>query len=99
MTVIEKMFSVSSSEIIYLDEKTIKSMEKVPFFDEWLKANCGEYLSAEELSDIFRLIKVGEKRELSRSERLRMEHLEQKRLRFSRCRFEKVYEAQLGKKP
>jgi hypothetical protein len=98
--VTEKMFSASSTEIIYLDEKTIESMRYVPFFDEWLRASCGEHLSHEEIYEMSLLMTTRdyEKKPLSGSEALRLERLSKQDSSYLHCWMNKVYEAQVGKK-
>jgi hypothetical protein len=98
MNVIDKMFSASSTEIIYLDEKTVHSMQRIPFFDEWIKANCPERLSDDEITDLSRLV-FKEKTELASSQLIRLEELRKKDKRFHDCLLQKTYDAQFGKKP
>ena len=46
--VIENMFNQSSNNILYLNSSNLKKLRKVPFFDEWIIANCGAFTVEEE---------------------------------------------------
>ena len=97
--IIDKMFNTGSDEIIYLDWDTAKSMESVPFFDEWIGASCLRLTSEAEM-DYWRLLakKWEEKSTLTKSEKAYFNYLEERKRNFDTCFREKLKEAQLKEK-
>jgi hypothetical protein len=92
---VDKMFSTASDEIEYLDEKTVKSMKKVPFFDEWVKASCGENLTDDESYEhTVLLMKKMDGKTLTTAEEYYYNHLNEKSGKFSKCRWERLRKAQ-----
>lgn len=59
-TLIDKMFETGSDTIEYLDQNTIDTMGKVPFYDEWIKSACAAPLTDEE-QNMFRFLFIQEK--------------------------------------
>jgi hypothetical protein len=96
--IIDKMFNTASDEITYLGLNTVKSMESVPFFDEWIGARCLQLTFAEEM-DYWRLLtkKWGEKSTLTKSEKSYFNYLKEIKRNFNNCLREKLKEAQLKK--
>jgi hypothetical protein len=97
--IINKMFNTGSDEITYLDWESAKSMESVPFFDEWLGASCLR-LTTEEEMDYSRLLskKWGEKSTVKKSEKSYLDYLKGRKEKFNKCLREKLGEAQLKEK-
>jgi hypothetical protein len=93
--VIEKMFEYGSEGIFYLDKTTVKSMLNVPFFEEWIIANCGKFTDEEwnELNDL----RYSDK-ELSNAEKHYMKYLKNKEKSILTCRLNKIKEHQLNQK-
>jgi hypothetical protein len=92
--VIEKMFQYSSKNIYFLEYNTVKTMKKVPFFEEWIIANCGdrtEYfekfwkLFNKKLNDI----------KLTEAEQFYFDYLSEKEEKYFKCRGDKIKAAQL----
>ena len=94
--IINKMFNTGSGEITYLDWDVVKSMESVPFFNEWIGASCLR-LTSEEKMDYWRLLakKWQEKNTLAESEKVYFNYLKEKTNSFNKCFREKLKEAQL----
>ena len=94
--IINKMFNTGSGEITYLDSDVVKSMESVPFFNEWIGASCLRLTSEEEM-DYWRLLakKWQEKNTLAESEKVYFNYLKEKTNSFNKCFREKLKEAQL----
>lgn len=97
--IINKMFNTGSDKITYLDWDSAKSMESVPFFDEWVGANCLR-LTSEEERDYSRLLakKWEEQSTLTKSEKSYLNYLKEKKEKFNKCFREKLEEAQLKEK-
>lgn len=97
--IINKMFNTGSDEITYLDWDTAKSMESVPFFDEWIGASCLRLTSEEEM-DYWRLLakKWEGKNTLTKSEKFYFNYLKERTNNFNKCFREKLKEAQLKEK-
>ena len=97
--IINKIFNTGSDDITYLDWTTAKSMESVPFFDEWVGASCLR-LTAEEEMDYWRFLakKWEEKSTLTKSEKSYFNHLKERKRNFDNCFKEKLKEAQLKEK-
>jgi len=93
--IIEKMFATGSDEILYIDRELVESINKVSFFDEWIKANC-KTLSKEEYEDYFfqsaMFRYMPEK--FSKSEKSYYDYLKEKYLKYEECYFKKLMEAQ-----
>jgi hypothetical protein len=82
--IIEKMFAINSDDILYLEKETIESLEKVPFFDEWIRAECKEP-STEEKEQQMQFFKQTRRLEDFQSEKQKV---------FNRCRNRKILESQ-----
>jgi hypothetical protein len=97
--IINKMFNTGSDEITYLDWDSAKAMGSVPFFDEWVGANCLR-LTSEEERDYSRLIskKCGEKRTLTKTEKSYLNYLKERKEKFKNCFREKLREVQIKEK-
>jgi hypothetical protein len=97
--IINKMFDTGSNDINYLDWDSVKSMESVPFFDEWVEASCLRLTSEEEM-DYSRLQakKWEEKSTLTKSEKSYLNLLKKKKEKFDKCFREKLREVQLKEK-
>jgi hypothetical protein len=97
--IINEMFNTGSDEIAYLDWDSAKSMESVPFFNEWVGANCSR-LTTEEERDYSRLL--SKKREgkstLTKSENSYLNYLEERKEKFNKCLRNKLKESQLKEK-
>ena len=101
-TVIETMFITASDDVIYLDEPTVKSMENIPFFDEWVKSGCGPKPSYEEILKLIHFERKMENRhrsvagldETAEFEQWQYEKLSKKVKNFRECRNKKVRSAQ-----
>ena len=97
--IINKMFNTGSDEITYLDWDSAKSMESVPFFDEWIGASSLR-LTTEEEMDYSRLLskKWEEKSTLTKSEKSYLDYLKERKEKFNKCLRKKLREAQLKEK-
>lgn len=93
--IIERMFATGSDEIIYIDKGTVESINKVPFFDEWIKAGC-KTLSKEENDERRNLgVKIlWRDKRFSKSEKFYFDYLEEKFWKYRKCYFKKLMEAQ-----
>ena len=97
--IINKMFNTGSDEITYLDWDSAKSMESVPFFDEWAGASCLRLTSEEEMDYSRLLAKKWEgKSTLTKSEESYLNYLKERKEKFNKCFREKLKEAQLKEK-
>jgi hypothetical protein len=88
---IDFMFSIDSDSLLFLDEKTVGSMWKVPFFDEWIKTKC-KLLTLEENFEREKLFK---KKPLSKAEQFYLDHLNEKYWQNEGCIDDKIIESQL----
>lgn len=97
--IINEMFNTGSDEIAYLDWDSAKSMESVPFFNEWVGANCSR-LTTEEERDYSRLLskKRDGKSTLTKSENSYLNYLEERKEKFNKCLRNKLKESQLKEK-
>ena len=97
--IINKMFNTRSDEIIYLDWDSAKLMESVPSFDEWVGESCLR-LNTEEEMDYSRLLsrKWEGKSTLTKTEKLYLKYLKERKEKFNKCFREKLKEAQLKEK-
>ena len=97
--IINKMFNTGSDEITYLDWDSAKSMESVPFFDEWVGAHCSR-LTTEEERDYSRLQskKWEEKSTLTKLENSYLNYLEERKEKFNKCLRNQLKESQLKEK-
>ena len=97
--VINKMFNTETDEITYLDWYTAKSMESVPFYEESKNASCLRLTTKEEM-DYWRLLakKWEGKNILTKSEKIYLNFLKNRKEKFNKCFQEKLKEAQLKEK-
>jgi hypothetical protein len=88
--VIDKMFSIRSDEILYLDNATVESLERVPFFDEWIRAECKEPTKEEKDQQL----------KLLHEKKITLENYFQieKQEIYNECHFKKLLEAQTKRK-
>jgi ATP-dependent protease ClpP protease subunit len=98
--VIEKMFNSSSDEIHFLSRQTLRQLRKVPFFDEWIIANCGS-LPANEEKDYWELWfkkyyyhETKGKEKLSNAEEFYLNHLKEKIDAHGLCRNRLLFDVQ-----
>jgi hypothetical protein len=97
--IINKMFNTGSDEITYLDWDSAKSMESVPFFDQWVGASCSRITNEEEMDYSRLLSKKREKRStLTKLEKSYLDYLKERKEKFNKCLREKLREAQLKEK-
>ena len=93
--VIEEMFQYSSKEIKTLDREVAESMEWVPFYHEWIIANCGDTVTDKEN---MAYIQLGDKKrngqKLSRNEQIYRSYIDNKTEKHQICEGEKRYEIQ-----
>ena len=93
--IIEKMFEYSSKEIYFLDKNKFAALRIVPFFEEWIIANC-ETLTQEEESDYKYLDSISKVRKLSNSENFYYKHLNKIQTNLHLCWMNKIKEIQLN---
>jgi len=92
--VIESMFNQSSNSILYLDSSNLKKLRKVPFFDEWVIANCGAF-TVEEEDKIYELWqKEFYEGNLLKEEKLYLSHLRKKRKDHYQCQNRLLFDSQ-----
>jgi hypothetical protein len=96
--IIDKMFEISSREIIYLDRNTIKTLKKAPFFDEWVTAKCETY-TEEDHELHLQLFRKKEPLgrwsfELSPEELKTFEQLDKKNKAYNKCVQQIIFDAQ-----
>lgn len=103
--IIEKMFATGSDEILYIDEAIVESINKVPFFDEWIKASC-KPLSKIENDEYFKLLlkyirhkSFPKSENLNASEKFYYDYLHKKYWNYYECFYNKLMKAQLKEKP
>ena len=92
--VIESMFNQSSNDILYLNSSILKKLRKVPFFDEWIMANCGVF-TVEEEDKIYELWeKEFYEGTLLKEEKFYLSHLRKKRKDHYQCQNRLLYDSQ-----
>jgi hypothetical protein len=96
--IIDEMFKHSSKDIYFLDYKTAESLKHVPFFEEWIIANCNT-LKIEEKNAMSNFqTKLFLKRKLSKLESLEYNWLIKKSIEAQICMMNKIREVQLNLK-
>ena len=58
-SIVEKVFSISSSDIYFLKESELKFLNSHPAYDEWIKAKCPNSLSKGEQEDYSKYVSSG----------------------------------------
>jgi hypothetical protein len=92
--VIENMFNQSSNNILYLNSSTLKKLRKIPFFDEWIIANCGAF-TVEEEDKIYELWqKEFYEGNLLKEEKFYLSKLQKKRKDHYQCQNRLLYDSQ-----
>jgi hypothetical protein len=98
---IDKMFETSSDKIVYLSQETSDSLFWVPFFEEWVTANCGSHnrMAMSHLSYIHNEMKLkrGERPPLTKEKQI--SHNKNKKMYhdYWNCYYKKLSEIQHSK--
>ena len=58
-SIVEKLFSISSDDIYYLDYTQLNFMRSHPAYDEWIKSKCPNSLSKQEQEDYSKYVASG----------------------------------------